>query len=74
MLVSVCPIDPCPGGLHVQREASTDDPVPIRLRARLSERPEILAREDAPEHGKRLQCDTCDRVFLAADSKRDSTP
>ncbi len=67
MFVSVCPIDPCPGGLHVQREASTGDPVPIRLRARLSERAEILEREDAPEDGMYVRCDTCDRMFRAVD-------
>ena len=67
MFVSVRPIDPCPGGLHVQLEASTGDPAPIRLRARRNERPKIIDREDLPKDVAHLKCDTCDRFFVAAE-------
>ena len=67
MFVCVCPVDACPGGLHLLLEASTGDPVPIRLRARRSERPRIIDRDDLPEDVTHLQCDTCDRVFVAAE-------
>ena len=67
MSVSVCPVAPCLGFLHRQTEAFTGDPVPIRLRAQLSERAEILEREDAPEDGMYVRCDTCDRMFRAVD-------